>query len=348
MNQQELHNRITTLNDYELFYKDYYDARKDKQSLQIFLDNLDIEFVKEHNLIIPDLKDTIPPIYLEEWFFDTSSKQNIFVQKHNCYSPNNPHKHNFFELLYVLEGSCKQTIGDISFDMKKGDVCLIPPEIIHNISVFDESIVIDIVIRRATFEDMFLNFLRSNNILSKFFMHNLYAPQATDYIIFHTNDDKEIESLIMDIFLEYINKEIYFNELLNNNLTSLFAKILRNYEDTCELPPEVNKNRTQAYELVRFIKDNYKDITLDDVAKHFHFTIEYTSRLIKKVTNSTFTKILRTTRLDISLALLTDTNISISDISNEIGYENVEHFIRIFKNQYNLTPSEYRKIYSTI
>ena len=54
------------------------------------------------------------------------------------------------------------------------------------------------------------------------------------------------------------------------------------------------------------------------------------------------------TRFDIALAMLTDTNISISDISSDIGYENVEHFIRIFKKEYNLTPSEYRKIYSSI
>lgn len=346
MNINELYDYLTVLNESENFYKNYYNSKKSLETTKTFLEQLDLSYLKKNNLLVPEIKNTIPPMFLEEWFFDTSSKQSIHIQKHNCYTPDIFHKHNFFELFYVLEGNCKQKIGDSIFEMKKGDICLIPPDIMHSISVFDESKIIDILIRRTTFEDIFLNFLRSHNILSRFFMHNIYAPQANDYIIFHTGFDEEIEYLIMNLFLEYTNKDIYFNDLLNNGLITLFAKILRNYEDTCEMPPEVSTNRDQAYEIVRYIKDNYTDVTLNDVAEHFHFTHEYTSRLIKKVTNSSFTRILRTTRLDISLSMLTDTNISIQDISNDIGYPNVEHFIRIFKDEYNLTPSEYRKIYS--
>ena len=50
----------------------------------------------------------------------------------------------------------------------------------------------------------------------------------------------------MNLFLEYGNKDIYYNDLLNNGLITLFAKILRTYESTCEMHPEVNKNRSQS------------------------------------------------------------------------------------------------------
>lgn len=347
MDSTQLYSHVKKMNDSELFYKEYHLAKNITNTLDSFLNEIDMHFVKRNNLIIPEISETIPPMYLEEWFFDLSSKQTIHIQKHNRYSPNIEHKHNFFELFYVLDGTCHQKIGDTSFSMKRGDICLIPPGIVHNISVFDESIIIDILIRKSTFEDIFLNFLRSDNILSRFFMHNLYAPLANDYIIFRTGNDEEIENLVMDLFLEYINKNVYFDELLNNGLISLFAKMLRNYESTCILPAPVNNQRDLAYDFVRFIKDNYKDVSLENVANHFNYTPEYTSRLIRKVTNSSFTKILKSTRLDISLSLLTETNISVSDISNHIGYPNPEHFIRTFKKAYNLTPSEYRRVYSS-
>lgn len=42
--------------------------------------------------------------------------------------------------------------------------------------------------------------------------------------------------------------------------------------------------------------------------------------------------------------MLQDTDLSVSDIAHEVGYENTEHFIRIFKKNLHMTPTEYRRI----
>ncbi|MBR0386072.1 MAG: helix-turn-helix transcriptional regulator, partial [Erysipelotrichaceae bacterium] len=85
-------------------------------------------------------------------------------------------------------------------------------------------------------------------------------------------------------------------------------------------------------------------VTLDDVARHFSYTPEYTSRLIKKVTNSTFMNLVTDSRMKHAVSLLKSTRLSIAQISSQVGYENTENFIRTFRKKYNMTPSAYRKI----
>ncbi|HJC83674.1 MAG TPA: helix-turn-helix domain-containing protein [Candidatus Anaerostipes avicola] len=67
------------------------------------------------------------------------------------------------------------------------------------------------------------------------------------------------------------------------------------------------------------------------------------SRFIKEYTRHLFTKILLDIKFRKSLSLLESTNISIADISGMVGFENMEHFNRLFKKRCHMTPGTYRK-----
>ncbi len=336
--------KLNRFNQSELFYQSYYEAGKNHM-IEQFLDHIDMDFIKENNIIIPELTQTIPVEhdYLDSFFFDMDSKHSICLQKHNCFSPPLLHQHTFFECIYVMEGTCTQSINGTTVMMRTGDICLIPPGVKHTISVFDKSIIINILIRKTTFEDIFFNFIRTDNILSMFFINNIYSQHVNDYIIFHSGNDNTIYSIIINMYLEYVNEEPYSHAILNNALMILFAQLLRHYEETSELPPLVKKSDVQGFALIRFIQDNYTNVTLNDIAEKFHYTPEYTSKLIKDTTGFTFTKILSRIKLEHAIGLLCDTNISVANICHEVGYLNPEHFIRTFKKTYQMTPTEYRR-----
>jgi YesN/AraC family two-component response regulator len=77
-------------------------------------------------------------------------------------------------------------------------------------------------------------------------------------------------------------------------------------------------------------------------AKDFHFHENYLSRKIKNVSNKSFHELLIQSRLQEAERLLTNTNLSISEISNKIGYSKPSYFYKLFKEHYNMTPMEYR------
>ena len=346
MEKIDLIQNLHKLNESERFYQEYYSIRNDPKQLALFVEKTDPEFLDRNYLVIPDKNDYSSSYFKEDMFFIADKSQDIMVLKHNCYSPPTPHKHSFFEMLYVLEGSCEHCVNERHFKMNAGEICIVSPEVIHNLSVFDNSIIINFLIRSSTFEDIFFSLLKGDNILSSFFLNNIYSKNISEYITIDTEQDGILRDLLLDIMLEYENQTAYYIEVMNSELVTFFAKVLRNYEQNCHLPPFTKKSDVQSFALVHFIRENYRNVTLGDVANKFHYSQDYASRLIKTLTGYTFTQLLKKIRLHKAASLLKDTAITLQDICDDIGYMNPEHFIRMFKKEYHMTPSEYRKIYN--
>lgn len=340
----------------EALYKAYFDAKKDSASLKHFLSTLNPTELIEKTLFIPDIPETTPDILPEEWFFGASRRKNIVIRKHPDYTPVFYHCHEFLELFYVLEGQTEQVINGMEFHMKKGDICLIPPNVKHSISVFDNSIILNILIRQTTFEDIFSNFLRTENILSSFFLSNMYGTKAADYIIFHTGTESApsysapsslatadvIRGLILGMYTENASPDSFSQDMLQADLHRLFIILVRMFSSSYDLPPDVSKNTMLRFDIIRYIQENRFDISLSELADTFHFSTQYASKLIKQLTGRTFTEIVLHMRMERACSLLSDTKIPVGDIAWQTGYINPEHFIRTFKKKYGVTPGEYR------
>lgn len=86
------------------------------------------------------------------------------------------HLHNYFEIVYVVEGECSQVFEEEERTIKKGEFSFIPPYTVHDILLEEKSIVFGLLIRKSTFEQFFFEILQDNNPLSafliRFFMDN--------------------------------------------------------------------------------------------------------------------------------------------------------------------------------
>ena len=342
MDVTELRHCIYQLNSEELFYKEQYEARQSGQ-IHAYIARQNIKEITKRHLLIPEVPETIPPEFLDSFFFDVTDKDSIVVQKHNRYSPAIVHSHTFFELVYIYDGTCKQTISEQTISMKTGDFCVVPPGVDHSISVFDDSIVINIMLRRSTLHSMFYNFLNIPNKLSSFFLNNIYAKRANDYILFHSGIDPTLRESFIWMLWENMNKQEYFYHCITNTLLLVFYLLVRNYSESVQMPLFNDRMDVQRYAIIQYIQDNYRDVSLSTVAKRFHYSNEYTSRLIKDLMGMTYTEIVRTVRIERSQDFLTNTTMTVANIAEAIGYDTPEHYIRQFKKHTGITPSAFRK-----
>lgn len=95
-------------------------------------------------------------------------------------------------------------------------------------------------------------------------------------------------------------------------------------------------------EITNYIYANYKDVTLDDLAEKFYLSKPYLSKYIKEKSGMTFGDILKKIRMKKARAMLKGSSATVESIAESVGYQNVEHFNRIFKKMYNITPVQYR------
>lgn len=95
-------------------------------------------------------------------------------------------------------------------------------------------------------------------------------------------------------------------------------------------------------EIMNYIQENYIDITLDDLAEKFFLSKPYISKYIKEKSGVTFGELVKKIRMKKARALLKSSNMTVENIALSVGYQNVEHFNRLFKKAYNMTPIQFR------
>ncbi len=95
--------------------------------------------------------------------------------------------------------------------------------------------------------------------------------------------------------------------------------------------------------IMNFIQNNYANVTLDALAEEFHFTKPYMSKYISVNAGKTFSEIVRDIRMKKACELLKSSRMSVEAVASKVGYPSAEHFNRLFRKKYGVTPMQYRK-----
>ncbi|MNO17368.1 putative response regulatory protein [compost metagenome] len=110
--------------------------------------------------------------------------------------------------------------------------------------------------------------------------------------------------------------------------------------DAC--PPGHGGESLIIQKIKEYVKTNYKDASLEEVARRVHMNANYLSFFFKQKTGQNFSDYVLQTKMEMAVSLLRDVSYKTYEISEIVGYSNAKNFTRTFKSYYGQTPSEYR------
>ena len=144
--------------------------------------------------------------------------------------------------------------------------------------------------------------------------------------------------------IEYDNASLGDSILIGKIVTMPAVEIQKVLYEYLEILRKHNEHKKiDITTVISYIQDNFnKDIYLEGIAETFNTSTSYLSRLLKKETSSTFSEYLNILRVNKAKELLSTTQLSIKEIYEQVGFNNRNTFIRVFKNFVGVTPSEYR------
>ena len=96
-------------------------------------------------------------------------------------------------------------------------------------------------------------------------------------------------------------------------------------------------------DIMNYIQNHYKDVTLEELSENFHLSKPYLSKYIKENGGTTFQEAVKKARMKKARTMLKESNQTVESIASYVGYENVEHFNRLFKKSYGITPVQFRR-----
>ncbi len=111
-----------------------------------------------------------------------------------------------------------------------------------------------------------------------------------------------------------------------------------------QLEKEEGNRDDRLLAMINYIQSNYRTVTLESLAEEFHLSTPYVSKYIKDKSGKTFGEHVTQIRLKKAKTLLRNGNMTIENISYSIGYPNAEHFSRVFKKAFLMTPVQYRSL----
>ena len=280
-------------------------------------------------------------VYQEEECFLPGS--DIELCKVERYVDNVLHIHEFFEVEYVLKGSCIHIVEKQEIPIREGDIVIVPPNVEHKALPEGDGVTVNIKIRKRVFHNAFTNLLSTNTELSTYLSRTLYSSAYRSSFTFHCGEDALIKSIILSMYGQQIEQKPFFNYMLEGMTLTLFSCLMQNHSQNVEISNFVITSDDRMSKIISYINENYKNISLSLVAQKFYISEQYLSSIIKKETGSTYSSLLREIKIQKATVLLLTTNMNIDEVCESSGYQDTTQFIKTFKKYHGLSPKKYRQ-----
>ena len=222
------------------------------------------------------------------------------------------HKHNEYELIYVIEGEMNVTISEKDIYMKKGDLLTVPPAIVHGGT------------SGTNYRDIFI---KTDDF------------PFSEPILIHEYDDSIYQIFKLIEKLHYEQENNY--SAIADKLLSAIAEYVKKYEDTKHKYPFVSDIKNKIFKNI-----HNSAFSISEEVKRIGYNTDYFRRCFKEEVGCTPIEYLTKLRLQKAEGLLKDLRYNgIGIIAEQCGYDDYFYFSRSFKERYGISPREYRKAY---
>ncbi|TAH66467.1 MAG: AraC family transcriptional regulator [Anaerolineaceae bacterium] len=243
----------------------------------------------------------------------------------NWYSESN--SHTFYELLFFYKGSGTIFTNGKSYNVDAGNIVIYHPGVVHR--------------EQASIENPFhFTFLAFE--ASKEFEKNCYIfpPREGEPVINSGEYHYHLENTFTQLLNEAQNQIDGYEVMCDSFLSSIIIQISRIY--TANKEHSVSSN--EALKVKKFIDNNFtKDLTLDTLSEIVYVSKYHLAHMFKDEIGVPPITYMINKRMDEAKHLLSDTNMTISEISSIIGYDNQNYFSQQFKKIVGKSPLHYRQ-----
>lgn len=248
------------------------------------------------------------------------------------------HHHNAMEIIICMENQYTAIVNNKTYILNAGDILIIPPHMLHKLMCNSYGVRFIFLVNVE-----FLDYFQDFKILNPIFMEPYLCNAALRPDIY-----QQVYAFFMQMIDIYFSNNIFwetsiYSLLLQTMITLGREHFYKNSENTNHFSADKQREHYEKFvNLLNFIDANYaEELTLEQAADYIGFSKYHFSRLFKQHTNTTFYDYLCRKRIQAAQSMLTS-DIPITDIAFQTGFNNLTTFCRCFKKCTNCSPTEYR------
>ena len=248
------------------------------------------------------------------------------------YLPRMLHKHDdHLEIVFVVKGEGIHFIGGKKYHTKAGDILIFNPNVLH-----DETAQMDsnMEVYCCGISQLYIKGMEPNHLFN-----------TKEAAVIFSGEQQEIIHKILDIMFFHIKTSRQnANELchyLLSSLLSILVELPKNHQRNFNIEKQTIMNKVRSY-----LEQNFtQTLSLEEIAERFKISPFYLSRLFKEEIGFSPIQYLNRLRIGAAQSLLMETNLPITQIAIDVGYENITYFSTFFSKMTGVTPTLYRDLW---
>lgn len=249
-------------------------------------------------------------------------------------------------MCFCVRGQCFMYVNGNNVQLSTGMSCITAPEVPTNYcNLSEDTIVIHVIITDAFISEVLLPQLPAEYALIDFFRDIVFKSDKKKQFITIPADDRYLDDMAY-----FLSSAFYFNtfkpplweEIVKNYILLFFCYQLGGNNTPSALSNNSIVTGNILTQIQDYIRHNCRGISLHQLAEAFHFNESYMSQYLKKNTGENFTNLLQKYRIELAEKLLSNTTLSIVEIAEKVGYQNIGYFYKIFNKVNHCSPTEYR------
>ena len=265
----------------------------------------------------------------------------VNVTDHPCNHFSEYHTHAFFEINYVFSGSGINLIENEIVYMEQGDAIIMCPGTFHTLYCDSESKIYNFIINKDWFSREVQRFLSRDNALYTF-IDKIENEDFYKYVVCPLKGN-EIVAKAAESVINRFNEESFSRFVMSEAAMLEFMAILIEQSKDAYLSHSVNSKDQKLMSILVYVAENYSTVTLEELSEKFFYSKTHICRLFITHTGKSFNQTLMQMKVNHACKYLKNTDMSVEEISRQVGYDSVEYFQRLFKKKIGKTPGEYRK-----
>lgn len=249
------------------------------------------------------------------------------------------HTHNFYEIYMYLSGSCMLSVEDNMFDVKAGDIVIIPPYTIHQLFQTEPKTLPYVRMYMYISEACLKSFQFNEHSV----LHTLEIAKKNKRFHFSIKDSEEYECIKSCMLTVYNNgkKDFYGKELFNRGcILTTMSVLAKNIVNDLK-PQDIIHSNPLIEKVIAYINSNYADdISLDLLTDKFYINKSTLSKEFKDYTSHTVHNYLVMKRISVAKQEMAD-GVSPSQVYLMTGFKDYSTFYRTFQRTEGMSPKEY-------
>lgn len=270
------------------------------------------------------------PVFQYKDFMQEDFPIKFEIRTETNYNPFS-HGHEFLQICYVLTGVCRHVVEGQQMDLQRGDLFSIPTSTMHCFMPID----------KQAFELVQLDFMPS---LLEENIKELSKISLTCPLLINLSPRSQIviERLVEEIKSELDIKDAYHQYAVRADLLKILVMITREVRGWAQ---QAGSGYEQSIrEVIHHMEQHLdKPLTLKEATSRVSVSPNYFSSLFKMVTGVTFSGFLSELRLRKAGELLLQSDLSVGEVMEAVGYLHTGHFFKTFKIKYGVTPYAYKR-----